>query len=279
MIGRTIGAAAAALLISASPVAAGRSGGHGGGGHHPGGNAGHSQSSHGGHGSYGHGSDCAAPPVLGYRTCSRFGDWDRTTRLPAVAFELLTTARTIRLAPISIAGTTALESTRLQFTADRRSIRTMHAFGIGLRGTLGIGAGLYVGLEGEIGIAPRAVDVGVSAVDTEPLTAWQGNYGQAVAVLGARHTLGSTRVEAELAGGVLATPVSARFADDLEIGEEHTTTLSQLARRTAEARLRITRWLTPWVTLGGFAAAGLTRRGYSAGLSLGLHLRAFDGGR
>ena len=199
--------------------------------------------------------------------------------MPAIALELLSTARTIRLAPVSIAGTTVLESTRLQFAAERRSIRTMHAVGVGLRGTLGIGAGLYAGLEGEIGLAPRAVNVGASAVDTEPLTAWQGNYEQAVAVLGARHTLGFTRVEAELAGGVLATPVSVRFADDLEIGEEHTTTLSQLARPTAEARLRITRWLTPWVTIGGFAAAGLIRRGTSAGLSLGLHLRAFDGGR
>ena len=193
--------------------------------------------------------------------------------------ELLTTMRSIRVAPVSIGGTAELEGRNLRYTADRPTEQTMNAIGIGLRGTVEIAAGFYVGGEGELGAAISSVPVRTVALDSEPLTAWQGGYGQVVAVFGARRMLGDTRVAVELAGGLLVTPVTARFADDPESGSTHTTTLSAMARPTAEARVRVARWLSPWASAGAFAGADLFGRGYSAGLQLGVHLRAFDGGR
>ncbi len=155
----------------------------------------------------------------------------------------------------------------------------MNAVGVGLRLTIDIGAGFYVGPEGEIGAATASLPVRAVALDAEPLSAWQGGYGQLVGVFGARRTLGRARVAVELAGGVLATPVTARFADDPDAGTSHTTYLSASPRLTAEARVRVSRWISPWASAGAFAGADITGRGYSVGLQLGLHLRAFDGGR
>lgn len=277
------------VMLGAAPALAGRTGGggHGGGGHHGGGSRGGASRggahAHRGHSSshlHRHASDCVeTSSIVGYRRCSKFGDWSKATLVPPSTLELLTMTRSIRVAPISIGGTTELEGRDVRYAADRPTARTMNAIGVGLRGTVAIGAGFYLGAEGEIGAAMSSLPVRAMALDAEPLTAWQGYYGQAVGVLGIQHSLGDTRIAVELAGGVLATPVTARFADDPESGSTHTATLAAMARPTAEARVRIARWLSPWASAGTFAGADLFGRGYSAGLQLGVHLRAFDGGR
>lgn len=269
------------LVIDVRAADAGRGGGHGGGGHHGGGRGGGSRGSHRGHGRSPHiHSKCAeTSPALGYRRCSSFGDWAKATLLPPAEIEFVTSSRAIQLAPLSLSGWTELEDTKFRFAADQPSPRTMTTIGIGVRGTIGVGWGFYLGLDGELGAATTALPVRAVAMNAEPITAFQAGYGQLAALIGARRTIGDTRVAVELAGGVLTVPVTARFADDPETGSEHETVLSFSARPTAEARLRVDRWITPWVTAGAFGGVDLSGRGYSAGLSLGLHLRAFDGGR
>jgi hypothetical protein len=89
-------------------------------------------------------------------------------------------------------------------------------------------------------------------------------------------------VSIELAGGVQAIPVTARYADDDESRSEHTASFSTLVRPVFEPRLRFERWLTPWISAGAFVGAQIpvtsNSRGYAGGLQLSLHVRAFDGG-
>lgn len=263
-------------VLGATNAEAGRSGGHGGG-HHGGGRSGssraHSRHTHG-HGSKG----CVdANDVLGYKRCSRFGDWSRITNLRPISIELLSVIRSLRFEPVAIRGKTGLEGRdfRYQGTTGERSATSM---GFGFRGTIDLASGVYAGAELEIGGAMTSQRVQVSS-DVEPLKAWQRGYVQGVGVLGVRDTIGETTVAAELAGGVLLTPVTAKYADDLESGDAHRTMLALIPRPAIEARVRAARWLSPWATIGAFAAADLAGAGYSAGLQLGLHLRAFDGGR
>lgn len=271
------------FLVGPAVADAGRTGGggHGGGGHHGGGSRGGGSRAHRGHGhAHGHAASCVeTSSVLGYRHCSKFGDWAKATLLRPGALELLTSTRSIHMTPVSLGGTAEIEGRNLRYTADRSAAGTMKTIGIGFRGTVEIAAGFYLGAEGEIGAAISALPVRAVALDSEPLTAWQGSYGQVVAVFGAQRMIGDTRIAVELAGGALVTPVSARFADDPEMGSTHTAVLSTIARPTAEGRVRIARWLSPWASAGAFAGADLSGRGYSAGLQLGLHLRAFDGAR
>jgi len=187
------------VLLLGSPVAdAGRTGGggHGGGGHHGGGSRGGSRGGHRGHSrghAHRHASGCVeTSSILGYRQCSKFGDWANAALLQPSTLELLTTMRSIRVAPLSIGGSAELEGRNLRYTADRPTERTMNAIGIGLRGTVEIAAGFYLGGEGEVGAAISSVPVRAVALDSEPLTAWQGGYGQVVAVFGARRMRGDT---------------------------------------------------------------------------------------
>lgn len=290
MIRRVFIAALALLAIDAGSADAGRTGGrggHGGGGHHGGSRGGGSRGggsrSHRGHGRSSHvhtSSSCVeASTILGYRRCSSFGDWAKTTLLPPTAIEVGAISRAIRLAPLSLSGSTELEGQKLRFMAERPNARTMNTIGVGVRLTMDIGAGFYLGADGEIGAATASLPVRAMASDAEPLTAYQASYGQVAAILGAHRTIGDTRVAAEVAAGGLVTPVTARFADDPETGSDHRTMLSLSARPTAEARLRVARWLSPWTSVGVFAGIDLSGGGFSAGLSFGAHLRAFDGGR
>ena len=43
-------------------------------------------------------------------------------------------------------------------------------------------------------------------------------------------------------------------------------------------RVRADLWLTPWITVGGYAGKDAVSGQSSAGVTLGGHLRAFDGG-
>ena len=270
------------ITLCAFPALAGRSagGGHRGGGHHSGGSRGGSHRGHSSSHQHRHASDCVETSrVLGYRLCSKFGDWSKATLVPPATFELITMTRSIRIAPMSIGGRTEIEGRDVRYAADRQTTSTMNAIGIGLRASVATGAGFYLGAEGEIGAAMSSLPVRAMALDAEPLTAWQSYYAQVVTVLGFRHSLGDTRIAVELAGGVLATPVTARFADDAESGITHTATLAAMARPAAEARVRVARWLSPWASAGAFVGTDLFGRGYAAGLQLGVHLRAFDGGR
>lgn len=267
------------MTLGASPALAGRTRG-GAHGHHRGGSRGGSHRGHSSSHLHRHASDCLeTSSVLGYRRCSKFGDWSKATLVPPSTIELITMTRSIRIAPMSIGGRTEIQGRDVRYSADRQTTSTMNAIGVGLRGTLAIGAGLYLGAEGELGAAMSSLPLRAMALDAEPLTAWQSYYAQVVGVLGICNSLGNTRIAVELAGGVLATPVIAKFADDTDSGITHTATLAALARPAAEARLRFARWLSPWASAGAFAGADLLGRGYSAGLQLGVHLRAFDGGR
>jgi hypothetical protein len=185
----------------------------------------------------------------------------------------------MQLAPLSLAGTTQLEGTDLRYRAERTVPATLQTVGIGVRLAIAVTASSYAGAEVELGSAMSSAHADTMTLAPEPITASQRGYGQAVAVLGVRHELAGTRLAAELAGGVRATPVTAWFADDPETTGDHATTLAMVARPLVEARVRATRWLSPWLSAGAFAGADVTGGGFALGLSLGAHLRAFDGGR
>ena len=188
MIRRVFIAVLALLAIDAGSADAGRTGGrggHGGGGHHGGSRGGGSRGGHRSHGRSGHvqtSSSCVeTSTILGYRRCSSFGDWAKTTLLPPAAIEGGAITRAIRLAPLSLSGSTELEGQKLRFMAERPNARTMNTIGVGLRLTIDIGAGFYLGADGEIGAATASLPVRAMASDAEPLTAYQASYGQVAA--------------------------------------------------------------------------------------------------
>jgi hypothetical protein len=186
------------------------------------------------------------------------------------------------LPPLATRDTAELEEANLTFQADRPVPATMATLGVGLRLTMDIGAGLFIGIDGELGAATRAAPVRVMTDSSEPVVASQSRYGQLGLLVGARRALGRSQLTVELAGGVQAIPITARYADDMESGGEHTASFSRLVRPVLEPRLRFDRWLTPWISVGAFVGAQIpvtsNNRGYAGGLQLSLHVRAFDGG-
>ena len=95
-------------------------------------------------------------------------------------------------------------------------------------------------------------------------------------VVGAEHTLAPRfTVGAELMGGLRGVTVTA----ESHRGACETVETQLVPRALVEGRVRADYWLTPWLTVGAYAGRDVMGAQASGGLTLGGHLRAFDGAR
>ncbi len=179
--------------------------------------------------------------VLGYRTCGRFGDWSFVTRLPPITLAWTFQVRSLRLQPLDTRDTRARE--REPGMSD-----ALTAIGPGVRITVGVWPGFYVGGEMSGGVADG----------------WRGGYGSLVAIAGGQRRIDRTSVAIELAAGVL-------FADSAP--------RSSGGRLDLDLRARFDRWVSPWLTIGGFVGLDPFVRDYTAGVQVAFRFRAYDGGR
>lgn len=221
-----------------------------------------------------------ASDVNGYRSCSKFGaGWAIPTRLPAISVELATWGAQVALSDIDVGGAVSHtwgDDYNYRVVTEDLAAPTAPAAGLKLR-LLGHRRSFYAGVEGGVAavmLAPSQkampTNDGMTTLTTEveALT----TFG---AVLGVDHDLGRLSLGAELMLGgqaLVLTTKSVRAACETE--SQH-----WVGRGLVEGRVRADAWLTPWLTVGGYVGKDVVSGGTGGGLSLGGHLRAFDGGR
>ncbi|HTL33999.1 MAG TPA: hypothetical protein VL326_12780, partial [Kofleriaceae bacterium] len=141
--------------------------------------------------------------------------------------------------------------------------------------------GFYAALEGELGGLTSAASASTEMMSTGtfggPQLVQQGGLVMgAYGVAGVRGSLGRATLAVEGAGGVRQT----RYHFDSTYHACETTSTIADTRAVVEARARAEVWAGPWFTLGATVGANLAERGdWLAGLYLGLHSRAYAGGR
>lgn len=276
------GAAGAWVLRAAVAVACGGAGdGDGGAGSASGSSGGDASSSGAFTGNAVAEPACVdASDVTGYRSCSKFGaGWAIPERLPAISVELATWGAQVALSDIDVGGAVSHtwgDDYNYRVVTEDLAAPTAPAAGLKLR-LLGHRRSFYAGVEGgaaAVMLAPTqqamATTDGMTTLTTEvdALT----TFG---AVLGVDHDLGRVSLGAELMLGAQAlvlTTKSVRGACETE--SQH-----WVGRGLVEGRVRADAWLTPWLTVGGYVGKDVVSGGTGGGLSLGGHLRAFDGGR
>lgn len=217
--------------------------------------------------------------VVGYRRCSSYGSrWAIPEHLPALALELTTWTARIDLADVEAGG-----AVHHSF-GDDYNYRVVGADlggsalanGLKLR-LVGHHRGLYLGVEGAVAhlgadrrTTSMATSDGITAMTSSADTLVMGG-----AVVGIARGYGRVALGAELMGGARGVVVEAESVR----GACETTDTTVVGHAVVEGRVRADVWLTPWVTVGAYAGKDVLDGQASAGLSLGGHLRAFDGGR
>jgi hypothetical protein len=217
--------------------------------------------------------------VLGRRQCSGFGTWAMPAVLPRLAIELGTSVRSVGMSRIDAAGQIdhGIDgSYRYAMTGGEVGDEAA-ALGMDLR-ILG-GRRLYGGVEASIGRivggdGPAMSTFGDDRLATATVDAPVHLHLGAGAVIGARAPVGRLTVSGELYTGARAfrTEVTSHH------GACVTTDTSYDVELALEPRARIDLWLSPWLTLGGFAGTDLRARDVRVvGVTIGGHVRAFDG--
>jgi hypothetical protein len=151
------------------------------------------------------------------------------------------------------------------------------AAGAAMRLALALPEPFYLGADLEIGglLSDSGADVemtgaGAGAVMAAHRTLYLGAGG----VAGVRARLGRAGLAAEMVAGVRDVSLS--------VDSQHgACILSETHHRTAafvEPRVKIDMWLTPWITIAGFAGGELDGDSKMVGASIAYHLRAFDRG-
>ena len=190
--------------------------------------------------------------ILGMRECTPFGTWSQNLRFPSVFID---TGMHVRSLPVMVYGSGM---------AQRAS--AMAAMGE-LRVGVDLPLHLYAAGEVELGsaTAPDTGDLSALRTDGEMSTGsasgmFLGGYG----VLGARFGTHAGLLALEAAAG-------ARHVSGL---------ITDASTGVVEARARAEVWLGPWITLGGTLGTSVLERGdWMTGVYVGLHSRAFAGGR
>jgi hypothetical protein len=243
------------------------------------GSGGSSSSSSGGSGESSSGESCdEVSDVVGQQRCSRFGEsWSQRARMPAMAIEAGLFTRQLE-AGFSVGGTMVHETESFAYQVATVRDRATAA-GAALRVSLALPAPLYVGADLELGgllsDGGADVDMGGVAAAGPIMAAHRTLYMGAGGVAGVRGQLGRAGLAAEVVAGVrdVALSVESQHGDCLASETHHRTAAF------AEPRVRIDVWLTPWVTVAGFAGSDLDGDSKVVGASLAFHLRAFDHGR
>jgi hypothetical protein len=258
-------------------VHAGCGGGHGGGG--------------GSHGGGGHGGGswhtvaCEDDSdVVGLRHCSKFGSWGSNLEMPVIVIE---GGALMRRFPTLLGSQTGNvlhgdESFAYRVMQPARGARPIDTAVLStLRASVVLPRGLYGGLELDLGGLTRtgqaATEMMSSGVFGSPSLAQdRGFIVDSLGVFGVRGATGFGGLGVELAGGVRT--VSYRFQSDYHDCEQ--TTSVRAVGAVAEARARGELWLGPWITAGVTVGASLLERNaWMGGVFVGVHSRAFGGGR
>ncbi|MBK9037300.1 MAG: hypothetical protein IPL61_39665 [Myxococcales bacterium] len=217
--------------------------------------------------------------VHGYRQCSSFGaGWAIPEHMPALALELSTWSARVDFGDVDVGGTV-----HHSFGADY-AYRVVGedlgdqalATGAKLR-LLGHRGRVYVGIEGGVA-AVMADDRTQQMATSDAMTSLRSSADTMImggAVLGVDHPMGRLSLGAELMAGGQGLVVEATSVR----GACETTERHVVGRGLVEGRVRADVWLTPWITVGGFAGKDVISGQTSAGLGIGGHIRAFDGGR
>ena len=217
--------------------------------------------------------------VVGYRRCSSYGSrWAIPEHLPALALELTSWTARIDLADVEAGGTVhhSFGDDYNYRVVGRDLGGSALANGLKLR-LVGHHRGLYLGVEGAVAhlgadrrTTQMATSDGITAMTSSADTLVMGG-----AVLGIDRGYGRVSLGAELMGGARGVVVEA----ESDRGACQSTDTTVVGHAVVEGRVRADVWLTPWITVGAYAGKDVLDGQASAGLSLGGHLRAFDGGR
>ncbi|HSS02352.1 MAG TPA: hypothetical protein VLM79_35075 [Kofleriaceae bacterium] len=281
MTARLIAAAALAALLP-SPVARAGSCGGGGGGSRGGGGGGH------GDGVFFGGAAAAkrceeTSDVVGYRQCTRFGAWGMNPRIPHLVVEAGVVVRqfgTLLDGQINRYnhGAEAF-AFRVLSLSPGRAIDT--AVLSTLRGSLGLSHGLYAAAEIDLGglthAAHATTEMMSSGVLGTPDVRQDGGFVvDSLATVGFRGATHAGGLGVELAGGLRA--VSYGFHSTYFDCIRPTSVMAYAP--VAEARARGELWLSPWLTAGVTVGTSvLEQHTWMGGVYLGVHTRAFGGGR
>lgn len=221
--------------------------------------------------------------VVGYRHCTRFGAWGMNPRLPQLVIE---GGVVVRQFGTLLDGQSASyrhgdESLTYRVIAPmhRRAIDT--AVLSTLRASLGLTRGLYAGAEVDLGGLVRSADAATEMMTTgafgSPDLRQEGGFVvDSLATVGLRGAIHAGGLGIEIAGGMRAASYGFR-----SIYHDCIRPTSVMAYApVAEARARGELWLSPWLTAGLTIGTSLIESGtWMGGLFIGVHSRAFGGGR
>jgi hypothetical protein len=221
--------------------------------------------------------------VVGYRRCKKFGTWGVDTRIPHVSFEGGVAVRQFGSLLDDQTGKVVHGDEgflyRVVTPTESRPVDT--AVFSTLRLGVGMSHGLYSALEVGLGALAQPGRADTEMMTTGPrgspeLDQRRGFVVDTIATLGLRGTTGAGGLGVELAGGVRAASYTFHSS---YISCEHDVSIRAVGP-LAEARARGELWVNPWLTAGVTLGTSLLERGmWVGGLYLGVHSRAFGGGR
>jgi hypothetical protein len=214
--------------------------------------------------------------VVGHRRCGRFGaGWSERAHLPALSIEAGLFTRQLD-AGFARTGVMEHDTGSFAYSVSTDSDRAT-ATGAAMRVALALPEPFYLGADLEIGglVSDGGADVEMTGASAGPIMAAHRTlYLGAGGVAGVRAQLGRAGLAAEMVAGVRDVSLSVNSQHGACI-------LSETHHRTAafvEPRVKIDVWLTPWITIAGFAGGELDGDSRMIGASIAYHLRAFDRG-
>jgi len=217
--------------------------------------------------------------IHGYRQCTQFGAWGRSTWWPTLEIELGTAMRKFASPLGAHTGTVTHGAESFTYrTINPRSPSALDtAIVADMRVGVGLRHGLYVALEGELGgLVTGGADAEMMSTGergTPELAASHAMLFGGLAVVGVRARLGALDLGVEAAGGVHALVYTY---DSHYLACETSTSISQVMP-ALEARARANLWATPFLTIGVSAGKSVLDRAWVGGLSVGFSSRAFGG--
>ena len=222
--------------------------------------------------------------VVGYRQCTKYGaGWALHSRAPRIFLEVGSNVRNFD-GGMSSARTGTVwhgaEQFMVRMSTPEGSAGRAAAVTSTFRVGAAIGKSMYAGIEGELGgmtSSPATAEMsnagvfGMPDVDAQTPMVFGG-----AAIVGGRVSSGRASLAIEGAGGV--RDVRYRYSSSYHNCEDMT--IVDVVQPVLEARARAELWVNPWLTLGAQAGANVATRGdWMTGVFLGVHSRAFAGGR
>ena len=232
-----------------------------------------------------------ATDVIGYRKCAPYAEWSADPRHPAIFIETGVIMRRFKsLLDGQISSVTHGDQILSSFraTSGRSPVpgaAASSSLDTAVLSTVRVGAsfshGLFTALELDVGGITREGGTHAEAIAAGVLSAPDiqqqgGVIVDSLATVGLRGTSSFGSLGVEFAGGVRA--VSYSF-DSQFPGFAESSNITAVSA-VAEARVRGELWLGPWVTAGvEVGTSVLEKDAWMGGVYLGVHTRAFSGGR